>query len=1335
LNYLQLIFFSVILLLFVSTFSLQDADAWKPNTHIYAAEQAINNIMAGNNVVIINNGQGPQQYTVDPIVANAIRQYPQYYIGGVVGPDAFPDIYVGQGIIHPDNRCYDGTIELAECKLPGRGDTFTHQWLRHVYNSGWAYYNAHPNTPEGKQVLAFTYGFLTHGAGDMWAHTLVNEYSLGVFPLVSDMKSSASKAAIGATHIVVEGYVGQFTPPTQNTRLEAPIGFIHDTFIVNAGAFALGNGDTFKSFKDLKSKLQTEKAKLKDERDDFLANVGVDYNDIKNDMTALFSCVVNFYKDIGCALDTVIDCAVSTLSFGLFGDDCISVPDLAAPIKREAKIIYINAWIADIDQGLKKWPLFSRDLANALFLEPDPTNPTKLGNTAHAKNILKDFILGTGPYHPGYLSMRGAPDVTGDVINLIGNIASFVGNIVSFVIPDPIEEFVDKAEDWLILVAFGFDMDTLVDLFKNPNSYMDNPNKTIRLFHGLEISLNITPDTKPKLDQLMGPHSPYFNPDNFKAIKNTITISKLILLSPDKLNQVLCDNRVGPIYGEFAEFYCSEPFELPAMPPFAEVCDRDDTYVPPTGGLVDPRGFGTTLLGIEICDQIPINWDCTTEEVLRRPNSDEGEFSFDASRIDLSGFILSTQEASTLGDEIDAIVWSNGTANIAIISDKLSYHISDGIANFTVWIEPITSDSPIQFTVRDGSGNVKTINTFYGPGQNSFKCTDVPRANFILNLNSISSQGNWKVTATYINAKAELHFPPLNVDKPVRSENAMLDFVRSIDGNQQWRIDGTQNNPTGSRQFSEGMPIWSDCPARDRVFRNVFTDWDHSTYSNLNFPDEGEKAKPSISLTRPPISWLRVYGETSLFVGIGDLVVLVSPSTTYEVYTKHEYGIPSSGGVSDIETGITIFNEKIWDVSNNEVLTYAKKTGTSSSLPSYGSYGSPSIGPKSFGPYQNYLGEIAINFYDAGKCSSNISEGLVEEHLHSADFCYYDTSVVEVGPIDCRTGSSVLTKPLSKIPQKFDRDIIRYEQAIEILGGRIDITNINNPLCDPTHCDPLDLGTNPRELTKLGLKLDLGGHLPEAAWVISKARELAPDNPSIPTAWGNVLVKNDRIDEAITNFDKALSIEPKSSLALIGRGNALHLQGNLDDARTNFDSAIKLSPKNTLALVGRGDVLIEQGEFEEAAKTFDVAIKLEPKNALPRVGKGTVEFSQGKTDLAISTLQKAAELDPNVLKNQIFQKPGIMPQPSIMQQGIMQKSLIVGQTTLLQNSALLQNSILQEIEEIPTESKQAPTIQKTSKIPFEEDTNFQLILVVAIIGFGLAMGIIPAVLRKKKVNN
>ena len=248
-----LAFFTI---LFISSISatnfIQVADAWKPKTHMYAAQQATELILQGQNIIILSNGE---QYPIDSRIANAIRNYPQYYRGGVIGPDAFPDIYVGQGLIHPDLRCYDGTKSDPACKQPGQDGSFTHQWIRHIYESGWDYYLNSDSSPQNRQkVLAFTYGYITHTAGDTWGHTLVNEYAKGVFPAVADVKSNDAKAAIAMRHIVVEGYIGIFTPPT-NMQHSSPSNFIYDTMIDNSKAKSLGRGTIFDFFFDLRSEL------------------------------------------------------------------------------------------------------------------------------------------------------------------------------------------------------------------------------------------------------------------------------------------------------------------------------------------------------------------------------------------------------------------------------------------------------------------------------------------------------------------------------------------------------------------------------------------------------------------------------------------------------------------------------------------------------------------------------------------------------------------------------------------------------------------------------------------------------------------------------------------------------------------------------------------------------------------------------------------------------------------------------------------------------------------------------------------------------------------------
>src|SRR3990172_2865986 len=111
-----IICFTVVMVALSST---SPALAWKPKTHLFTAAAAVEEILAGSNSVTING----KPYMVNKHVANAIRTFPDYYFGGVVGPDGFPDIVFGQSKIHPDSRCENGSKLHAECNF-GDGATF-----------------------------------------------------------------------------------------------------------------------------------------------------------------------------------------------------------------------------------------------------------------------------------------------------------------------------------------------------------------------------------------------------------------------------------------------------------------------------------------------------------------------------------------------------------------------------------------------------------------------------------------------------------------------------------------------------------------------------------------------------------------------------------------------------------------------------------------------------------------------------------------------------------------------------------------------------------------------------------------------------------------------------------------------------------------------------------------------------------------------------------------------------------------------------------------------------------------------------------------------------------
>jgi hypothetical protein len=171
----------------VPLMSAVPAQAFKPYTHVYTADRAWEDVVADGKVTIDG-----RDYTVNPRVVTALQQYPDYYRGGTIGPDGFPDLTYGQSVIHPEE---------------------TGKWMRYVFEKAWEAQTdpAYPTEAERLQILAFAYGYLTHAAGDMWAHTLVNNFALGVFPGVGEILTDADKAAIAIRHIIVEGYIGDAT--------------------------------------------------------------------------------------------------------------------------------------------------------------------------------------------------------------------------------------------------------------------------------------------------------------------------------------------------------------------------------------------------------------------------------------------------------------------------------------------------------------------------------------------------------------------------------------------------------------------------------------------------------------------------------------------------------------------------------------------------------------------------------------------------------------------------------------------------------------------------------------------------------------------------------------------------------------------------------------------------------------------------------------------------------------------------------------------------------------------------------------------------------------------
>lgn len=196
----QLICVLIALCLAATPFS--GARAWSLKTHVWIAQQVLNDAADGRVVV---NGM---EYQIPADVHAALMAYPDRYRMGNLGPDVFPDPMVGQMTTHPG-------VE---------GGWQTDEWLRHVLNSA-----------KNGEELAFGYGFLGHAAGDIFAHTYVNAYAGDIFVLTD------GETEVELRHFVLEKYIESLTPPTADnsgrvinldSELKSATSFLRDTLIL-----------------------------------------------------------------------------------------------------------------------------------------------------------------------------------------------------------------------------------------------------------------------------------------------------------------------------------------------------------------------------------------------------------------------------------------------------------------------------------------------------------------------------------------------------------------------------------------------------------------------------------------------------------------------------------------------------------------------------------------------------------------------------------------------------------------------------------------------------------------------------------------------------------------------------------------------------------------------------------------------------------------------------------------------------------------------------------------------------------------------------------------------
>lgn len=181
--------------------------AWGLKTHGWIAQEVLNDALDDGKFSLAGRA-----YAIPGPVLGALSAHPDRFRMGSLGPDVFPDPIVGQTTTHPG---VDGGWQADD-------------WLKHLLDRS-----------ASAEELAFSYGFIIHAAGDIFAHTYVNAYAGDVFVFTDDERE------VELRHFVLEKFIESVTPvPTDLTGrvidwsndFKSATSFARDAFIQNSDA-------------------------------------------------------------------------------------------------------------------------------------------------------------------------------------------------------------------------------------------------------------------------------------------------------------------------------------------------------------------------------------------------------------------------------------------------------------------------------------------------------------------------------------------------------------------------------------------------------------------------------------------------------------------------------------------------------------------------------------------------------------------------------------------------------------------------------------------------------------------------------------------------------------------------------------------------------------------------------------------------------------------------------------------------------------------------------------------------------------------------------------------
>jgi Tfp pilus assembly protein PilF len=153
-------------------------------------------------------------------------------------------------------------------------------------------------------------------------------------------------------------------------------------------------------------------------------------------------------------------------------------------------------------------------------------------------------------------------------------------------------------------------------------------------------------------------------------------------------------------------------------------------------------------------------------------------------------------------------------------------------------------------------------------------------------------------------------------------------------------------------------------------------------------------------------------------------------------------------------------------------------------------------------------------------------------------------------------------------------------------------------------------------------------HWQDSLTLFTHTLSVTRNNSRIHNNLANVLVRQGKIEAAITHYKEALAIQPKYPEAHSNLGAALVSRGRVEEGIGHYREALRLDPDLAEVHNNLGVALADQGKSEEALSHYLKAIELRPDYAEAHNNLGNILADRGKFAEAIARFQEALRRQP-----------------------------------------------------------------------------------------------------------